>query len=381
MDRSGVTRKGEHWQISFIYLGKRYRIVLKGFKADRITDKNSAVQKRAAILREIQLGTFYFPGHFPDHREARRFRKGHQIRVADALETWLLAKRSRVEPTTYHGYEKDARYHLIPALGDFRLSELKTTDVEHWLQGLDICGKTKNNILIPLRSIFRQALRDEQIERDPIDRIPLFQHRAKEPDPLSRAEIEAILDATEGQIQNIIEFAIWTGLRTSELIAVRWIDIDLINGKVHVRMTRTSQGEKSHGKTAMATRAVDLHPQARAALIRQQQHTAGKVFVFENPRTGEPWKHDGPYRKTAWTPALARAGVRYRPAYQTRHTFASMLLSGGVEPMYVAQQMGHRDWGMIRKVYGRWMPEHSQAQQAKIAALWAPGGHRNYVSL
>lgn len=371
MDRSGISEHQGQCRMSFVYLGDRYRPVLRGLVYDKPTDRKAAARILAAIQREIQLGTFYFPKHFPDHPQARRFRKGHQITVGVALKEWLLAKRSRVEPTTYHGYEKDAVYHLIPTFGERRLSELRTSDIEQWLQSLDVCGKTKNNILIPLRSVYRLALRDEKIERDPVEKIPLFQHRAKEPDPLSRAEIEAVLDACEGQIKNIIEFAIWTGLRTSELIAVRWEDIDFESGKVYVRITRTSQGEKDHGKTASATRAVDMHPQTREALKRQLEHTEGKKYVFENPRTGEPWKHDGPYRKLAWTPTLKKAGLRYRPAYQTRHTFASMLLSAGVEAMYVAQQMGHRDWGMIRKVYGRWMPERSGSQQAIVAGIWA----------
>ncbi len=163
------------------------------------------------------------------------------------MKVWLRTKRSQIEPTTYRGYEKDAIYHLIPSLGRLRLSELQTSDIENWLATLDVCGKTKNNILIPLRAHFRQALRDERIERDPVERIPLFKHRAKEPDPLSGDEIHAVLNACDGQIRNIIEFAILTmSLRTSELIAVRWADVDLESddGKVLVLMTRESQGEK-----------------------------------------------------------------------------------------------------------------------------------------
>jgi integrase len=49
--------------------------------------------------------------------------------------------------------------------------------------------------------------------------------------------------------------------------------------------------------------------------------------------------------------------VKYRCPYQTRHTFASMMLSSGKNPMWVASQMGHADWGMIRKVYGRWISQ------------------------
>lgn len=385
MDRTGVSDKRGRCQISFVHDGERFRIVLRGLSFDRATDRKAASQILATVQREIQLGTFYFPKHFPWHPAARRFQKGHQIRIGDALTAWLQTKRDQVqrgqlEPTTYRGYEKVVVYHLAPKFGALRMADLRTSDVEDWLSALSVCGKSKNNILIPLRSLFGKAFRDELIERDPLARIENQPHRAKEPDPLSTDEINAVLSAAEGQVRNIIQFAIWTGLRTSELIAVRWQDVDFEAGKVRIQVTRTSEGEKSHGKTALATRAIDIHSPAREALKEQLQLTEGRRFVFHNPRTDEPWKHDGPYRKTAWTPALAKAEVRYRPAYQTRHTFASMLLSQGVEPMYLAAQMGHRDWGMIRKVYGRWMPEFGQSQRDKIAALWAPGRHQLNVS-
>lgn len=57
-----------------------------------------------------------------------------------------------------------------------------------------------------------------------------------------------------------------------------------------------------------------------------------------------------------WRSALKRAGVRHRNPYQTRHTYASMMLSAGEHPMWVAKQMGYADWTMIARVYGRWMP-------------------------
>ncbi len=79
--------------------------------------------------------------------------------------------------------------------------------------------------------------------------------------------------------------------------------------------------------------------------------------IFRDPRSGEPWQNDQAIRKVFWYPALARAGVRKRNPYQTRHTYASLALSRGANPLYIAQQMGHRDWGMIRTVYGRWIEE------------------------
>ncbi|MBY0473461.1 MAG: hypothetical protein K2Q13_00180 [Nitrosomonas sp.] len=62
-------------------------------------------------------------------------------------------------------------------------------------------------------------------------------------------------------------------------------------------------------------------------------------------------------RKNVWISALKRADFKYHNPYQTRHTFTSTLLSRGENPMWVAQQMGHKDWGQIRKIYGRYIPQ------------------------
>jgi integrase len=67
--------------------------------------------------------------------------------------------------------------------------------------------------------------------------------------------------------------------------------------------------------------------------------------------------------------------VRYRYPYQTRHTYASMLLTAGEDPMWVARQMGHSDWGMIRKVYARWLPDINPNAGAKIDSLLPVFGH------
>ncbi|MFF6745824.1 site-specific integrase, partial [Pseudomonas aeruginosa] len=75
--------------------------------------------------------------------------------------------------------------------------------------------------------------------------------------------------------------------------------------------------------------------------------------------------------KTLWVYALKKASVRYRRPYQTRHTYASMMLSAGEHPMWVAQQMGHSDWTMIARVYGRWMPGANEQAGVKAEAIFA----------
>lgn len=70
----------------------------------------------------------------------------------------------------------------------------------------------------------------------------------------------------------------------------------------------------------------------------------------------------------------------YRNPYQTQHTYASMMLSAGENPLWVAQQMGHKDWGMIRKRYGGWIPEVNTSTGGKVMQFWSQFGHKVAIS-
>lgn len=177
-----------------------------------------------------------------------------------------------------------------------------------------------------------------------------------------------------GQAANLVQFALGTGLRTSEVVALDWRDVDFIRGEVMITkaMTQASKGAAEIPKTAAGRRAVKLLGPAMTGLKAQKEHTflAGEE-VFQNPRTLERWAGDGPIRKTMWAHAVKKAGVRYRRPYQTRHTYASMMLSAGEHPMWVAKQMGHSDWTMIARVYGRWMPSENATSGAKAEKAFA----------
>ena len=173
------------------------------------------------------------------------------------------------------------------------------------------------------------------------------------------------------QGRNLFQFAFWTGLRTSELVALNREDIDWKRGVISVRhaQTQASRGLMEKPKTRTGTREVKLLAPALEALNAQKPLTYLKrKEIFQNPGTGERWPGDQPIRKTLWMHALRIAGVRYRNPYQTRHTWASMMLSAGEHPMWVASQMGHKDWGMIRRHYGRWIPDADPEAGGRAAA-------------
>src|SRR5690606_39018923 len=113
-------------------------------------------------------------------------------------------------------------------------------------------------------------------------------------------EQQAIIQECEPVFANMVQFAFWTGLRTAELIALDWSDVDFKTGYVRVwkSMTSASKGVAETPKTKSGVRDVRLLAPARAALTDQKSHTFladGPVFVF--PRSGERWTGDEQIRK------------------------------------------------------------------------------------
>ena len=69
----------------------------------------------------------------------------------------------------------------------------------------------------------------------------------------------------------------------------------------------------------------------------------------------------------AWANLLRRAKLAHREPYQLRHSYASMMLMIGAHPAWLAKQMGHKDWGMIRRVYARWVSNENPNYRDELA--------------
>ena len=359
-------------EIDFYYLGQRCReaIRIPPTKANLKFAKN----KRATILHEIGIGTFNYATHFPDSKRAATLGKVTNKTVAEALDEFLLTSRRTCETSTLRDYQSAIEYHLKPVFGACLLRKITATQIKVWIGGLTISSKRINNVLIPLRTVLRDAFHDQVIDRDISALIRNLSFRTEEPQPFTPYEIKSILEHSEDQTRNLFQFAFWTGMRTSELIALEWDDVDFQRGIVRVSRASVRKIVKVP-KTQSGEREIKLLDPALAALNAQKAFTfsTGKR-IFHNPKTSKPWETDGQIRKTAWTPILLAAKVPYRNPYQTRHTYASMMLSAGENPMWVAHQMGHKDWGMIRKRYGRWIPDVDPVAGGKAMAYWSQHG-------
>ena len=377
------------YEISFTYQGVRCRerVKAKPTKANL----RKMIQYRAAIQSECDRGVFDYAAEFPNSKNLARFAKKRDTKsVTGYFEAWLDRKKAEVKASTYQGYHSIIFGYVIPTFGDLPLSDLKRATIRDALATIDadredgkkVTNKRLSNIQSCMRSALGDAAADEIIDTNPLagytySRVerPVEGEPEDDVDPFSPDEQRAILAKLREGENHLVQFFLWTGLRTSEATALNWSDIDFVGGKIRVRraMTREAKGVAEYPKTDAGRRDVKLLDPALAALQAQKAITFmaeldGPIFV--NPTTRK--RYSGSHQIwRVWQTALKHAGVRYRNPYQTRHTYASMMLSAGEHPMWVAEQMGHKDWTMIARVYGHWMPSADSTAGSKAVERFA----------
>ncbi|HEV2594165.1 MAG TPA: DUF3596 domain-containing protein [Sphingomicrobium sp.] len=361
-DGSGVKRASANSiEISFYYKKERCRERIRWEPTPANLKK--AERFRHAVLQAIDDGTFVYRESFPNSKRAAHFadQPGDVETFGIYLEKWLERKRKHVKPSTYDGYRMTVNM-WIERLGKEMLSDLKRKHIRDELDKMTCTNKTLSNRQSVLRASLDDAVNDELITVNPLFgwtyKIPEAPKEDDDVDPFSAEERELILEGC-GELaeRNMFKFAFWTGLRTSEFTAVRWSDVDWVRGVIRVSRSWTTTAKAPEDtKTKAGRREVKLLAPALEALEAQKPLTLladGEIFL--NPRTGRPWRGKNPVR-TAWVRAVKKAKVAYRKPYQTRHTYASMMLSAGEPPMWVAKQMGHSSWVITARIYARWMP-------------------------
>lgn len=137
-------------------------------------------------------------------------------------------------------------------------------------------------------------------------------------------------------------------------------------------------GDEKDTKTSRI-RHIDLTDFAMEAFIRQKKHTFmrdpnGPIFC--NPE-GEPWPNEKRQRQRFFHPTLRACGIRGRDAYNTRHTFATINLMAGINPNYIANQLGHTTTAMLFQRYAKWIPGADDGRSAsQMDSAFAGSGGR-----
>lgn len=137
---------------------------------------------------------------------------------------------------------------------------------------------------------------------------------------------------------------------------------------MYARVSKAQSKSRLNDRTKNSTvRDVRLNERALHTLeiARSITYRPGNVHVFESPRFGVAFKTEKSMRVVI-TDMLKQVGIRHRPAYNTRHTYATMLLMAGVNLHFVANQLGHSPI-MTATVYAKWI--NSEADHRELAKL------------
>lgn len=367
---------GDRLQIAFTWNDQECRELLPP------TSINKSSIQRAAILREevrrkIADGSFVYGDYFPESPRAKTNPKDAQLMEAllqRQLETYdKQVTNGQMAKSSYRGYAKAITGERMRRWHGLTVREVAPSALREWISEMDCTSKTIRNTLIPLRSIFEDALNDELIDFNPFDRIALtklIRQTAKASDyviqPFTADERSAILEACRPDERPMMQFWFHSGLRPGELQALEWRHIDWERCIARIELNQVVGVVKSP-KTAAGIRDLELNPDAVAALSTQKAISLLRgPRVWLNPSTLKPWDTDAQVRKTLWMPLMKRSGVTYRNPYQVRHTYASTLLTAGQNPWYVAQQLGHEDVEMVFRTYGKFIREDYQKPKAEL---------------
>ena len=382
-----ITRAGgkQVYRIAFSFRGQcRETIALPHSKAN----DTYCERLRGEILRAIELGTFRYGDYFPDSPRAAAF--GHGAGRTKPLKDLLLAYRGRVEktfaPSTYAAVRKAIDNVLIPWCGSKRAHELSPSDIRDWVGQQTTSLKRIRNVVWPLRTVLDELVADGVIDFNPFDKLKLAKlvpedKRSSdfEPDPYTEAQVITLLGRLSPPDRLAFQLWAYTGVRTGELIALRWPRVDLQAGTIRITETTTERRDKDRPKTKAGVRTIPLLPAAAEALELMRKYTllgGDRVTVNErSTRKDRAW--DDKRLAGVWRAAHAGTGIEYRNPYQLRHTWASQLLSQGENIALISRMLGHATVEMTMRHYARWVAQGEElgfdrpARTYGMKRLWA----------
>lgn len=266
--------------------------------------------------------------------------------------------------TTTTDYKNIYNKHIKPHFGNKQLDKIKVSDINVWknrlFAELGLSSKRVNDIKKVLGTIIEDAVRDEIILSNPVRKSkPLPAHQQKEIEPFSLDEIDLILSHANGQDRNIIATLFMTGIRTGELIGLKWSDIDFEKHEISIKRT-IGRGIENTSKTVSSRRIIPIFNSLFHYIENQFKITGDKnSYVFLNVN-GNDFYDSKNIRDGLWKKVLKKANVKYRTVYQTRHTFCSINLQNGEDLIWVSRILGHKNPRITLEKYSKYIPTNSR---------------------
>ena len=332
--------KSKYWWISFTDGHGRMRR-----KSTKTTSKKLAkdieAAYRTAVAKEENLGII--PQVDPTFREL--------------CDKYWEMKACRLASRGIESMLKQWKNHF----GDIRVSKMRLSHVEQYFDAMEKAPSSVNRHKGQFKAMFNWAVRFFDEDRvlttnNPAKGLQKVPERSRWR-YLDRGEMQALLCELEKRhnqhIRPIVLTALYTGMRRGEILNLRWKDVDLKQGIIHVMESKTGR-----------SRTIPITKDLRQIFPKMKSRFKGTyVFVTTRKKGGKIKEF-----KTAWGNALTRAGIDDFTFHDVRHTFASHLVMRGAGISTVASLLGHADVRMTQR-YAHLAPGHRSREIERLDGL------------
>lgn len=275
--------------------------------------------------------------------------------------TSLEANASNRRDLTNTEYANVFQKRIVPFFGDMLLTEITPTALKKWQGNLKqegLSGARIHNIRTVFNGILNDAYADRLIDINPFTFTKGAIKEDVEVNPFTIDEVYRLIDNATGWFKHMLTLAFFTGLRTGEMMALRWENIDFARGIIRVRKS-VRMGHMGDVKTFSSKRDVLMLPPVVKALKEQFLLTGLKNKEIFLTFKGEGFLYSGSLTETYWHKLCEKCELEKRDFYHTRHTFATLMISHGEDILWVSNMMGHKDISMIMKKYAKYRKDDS----------------------
>jgi len=321
-------------------------------------------------LRSIEMGTYVQPT---------------KITVGEYLVQWLENYQPNLSPRGFERYEGIIKRHLIPGLGSILLTQLRPEHIQkHYtfkLKGLS--ANTVRYHHAVLHVALNTAVKWGLLIGNPSDAVTPPRKQRTEMQIWDNDDISRFLEvAKDTPYYALFHTALFTGMRRSELLALRWQDVDLILGQVYVSrgLHQLKNGSYifTEPKSAKSRRTIALPPQT-TLLLKDHHEQRGLErammgiplteddLIFSTPE-GKPLRPNTVTR--AWKDLANRAGLKPIRLHDARHSHASIMLNQDIHPKIVQERLGHSSIQVTLDIYSHVAPGLQEAAAARFGELF-----------
>lgn len=273
---------------------------------------------------------------------------------------------------------------IAPRWGQYRLNDVKTVAAEEWLGNLSLAPGTKAKLRNIMSAVFNHAIRHEWLDKNPISLVRQSAKRERIPAILDAAEIGSLLTELSYPYRQMVFLAATTGLRVSELLGLKWDDIDFQSQEIHLNRGVVHQVVGGL-KTETSRKPLPLDPDLAESLLAWRgvsafNHEHDWVFASPEMQGKQPYWPENLLRRHI-RPAAKRCGISKPIGWHTfRHSYATHLKANGEDVKVVQEALRHANSRIRLDTYTQALTPAKREAQTKVVKMILPERTQSVVA-